>query len=133
MKYNSGSGKWENQDNTDNLNELTDVDLTGSSNTQVLKYNGDVWINNFVNLTELADTNITALNNGDILRYNSVSQKWETDTFNINDLDNVNITSVANNEVLKYNSSSGHHTTNFHSCIFGCYSTHFLLTIFRVH
>ena len=109
LKYNSEGGKWENQDNTDNLNELTDVDvdLTESSTNQVLKYNGSIWVNNFVNLTELADTNITTLNNGDILRYNSVSQKWETDTFNINDLDNVNITSVANNEVLKYNSSSG--------------------------
>jgi hypothetical protein len=86
------------------INDLADVNISGTSSGHFLYHNGTNWENLAATLTDLNDVIISTLNNGDILRYNSVSQRWETDTFNIDDLDNVNIVGVANNEVLKYNS-----------------------------
>jgi len=119
LKYNTTTGKWENQpDNvggTASLDNLTDTNITtpitnGSSliyNTSNGKWENVVVIDsNTDNLVDLTDTNISSVANNEILKYNSTSSKWENNNLLINEINDVNITSLQNGEVLKYNSSS---------------------------
>jgi len=79
LRYVQQNTRWENANNIDTLNELSDVTISSNLNNHVLKYNNStgVYENQFVNLTELADTNITTLNDNNILIYKIASQKWE--------------------------------------------------------
>lgn len=84
------------------LSDLTDVDISGQTVGQVLKYNGYKWAN--------ADES-----GGDLSNYYT---KSETNTLlagkadsadvpqNLQDLDNVTVTSATNGQVLKYNGSN---------------------------
>ena len=73
LRYIHANGRWENVNNIDTLNELSDVNVSSNLNNHVLKYNNStgVYENQFVNLTDLGDTNITTLANGNTLIYNN--------------------------------------------------------------
>jgi len=73
LRYVQQNTRWENVNNIDTLNELSDVTVSSNLNNQVLKYNNSlgVYKNDFLNLTDLGDTNITTLANGNILIYNN--------------------------------------------------------------
>ena len=73
LRYVQQNTRWENVNNIDTLNELSDVTISSNLNNQVLKYNNSlgVYKNDFLNLTDLGDTNITTLANGNILIYNN--------------------------------------------------------------
>jgi len=68
-----------NSTDTDNLNGLTDTNLTTPFvDNHVLKYSGGKWINDFLNLTGLSDVSITDTpGNGEVLAYNSATDKFE--------------------------------------------------------
>jgi hypothetical protein len=61
---------------------LTDVDIAGLTNGQILQYNSTLgkWENvdrTDINLSELGDVTIVAPTNGQVLVYNSSTSKWE--------------------------------------------------------
>jgi len=64
------------------LEGLTDVDIAGLINGQILQYNSTTgkWENvdrTDINLSELNDVSIVSPTNGQVLVYNSSTSKWE--------------------------------------------------------
>ena len=113
LRYDSSTGKWLNEtlvdNDTDNLQDLTDVNITSLVNGEILKYNStsSEWENSPHTLWNLDDVAISSLANNEILKYNSGSGNWENNNLLINEINDVNINNLQNNEVLKYNSSTG--------------------------
>ena len=113
LVYNTSNGKWENallvDNDTDNLVDLTDTNISSVANNEILKYNStsSKWENNNLLINEINDVNITSLQNGEVLKYNSGSGKWENqdNTDTLNELTDVTLTGSSNNQVLKYNGS----------------------------
>jgi len=111
--YNTSNSKWENSllvdNDTDNLVDLTDTNISSIANNEILKYNSTSgkWENNNLLINEIQDVNITSLQNGEVLKYNSGSGKWENqdNTDTLNELTDVTLTGSSNNQVLKYNGS----------------------------
>ena len=73
LRYVLANTRWENANNIDTLNELSDVSVSSNLNNHVLKYNhtDGVYKNAYLNVTDLGDTNITTLANGNTLIYNN--------------------------------------------------------------
>jgi hypothetical protein len=70
------------QGSPQSLAGLTDVDIAGLTNGQILQYNSTLgkWENvdrTDINLSELGDVTIVAPTNGQVLVYNSSTSKWE--------------------------------------------------------
>jgi hypothetical protein len=70
------------QGSPQSLAGLTDVDIAGLTNGQILQYNSTTskWENvdrTDINLSELGDVTIVAPTNGQVLVYNSSTSKWE--------------------------------------------------------
>ena len=113
LVYISAAGKWVNtvlqDNNTNNLVDLTDTNISSVANNEILKYNSDNsrWENNTIVINEIADVNITSLQGGEVLKYNSSSSKWENqnNTDTLNELTDVTLSNVINTQVLKFNGS----------------------------
>jgi hypothetical protein len=91
----------------DELNELSDVNTSGATSGQILKYNGASWTPVDNNLNGIDNVTITAPASNQILRYNgSVWINGDLSPFNIGDLGNVDTTGAANNKILKYNGTT---------------------------
>jgi hypothetical protein len=85
--YDTTTSQWENGAAGDvtvlDLEDLTDVTITGVTNGQVLKYDTATskWVNGAdsatVAMADITDVTITALTNGQALQYNTTTSKWE--------------------------------------------------------
>jgi len=98
------------------LDALTDTDLTGAANNDVLTFNGGTnkWEALAVpgvgalNLNDLNNVNTDVVENNQVLTYLSGTNRWEPTTLpevgalTLNDLDNVNTDNVATWDVLQY-------------------------------
>lgn len=69
------------------IDQLNDVEITGASSGNVLKYNGTQWVNDTIALSDIDDTlelstlvdiDVYDPANGDVLMYNSSSGNWES-------------------------------------------------------
>ena len=112
LKYESGV--WINasitDNNTDNLNDLTDTLLTSPfGEDEVLKYSGGKWKNGNIPIEKLSNVFISNLQDGETLRYVQANTRWENvnNTDTLNELSDVTISSNLNNHVLKYNHTDG--------------------------
>lgn len=91
-----------------------EVDTTGATVGQVLKYNGTKFIPSQDNvasagslaLSDISDVLLTSVQNGALLSYNSTSSKWVNSAFNLDGLSDVTIVSVANNDLVKWDSGT---------------------------
>ena len=93
-----------------------EVDTTGATVGQVLKYDGTKFIPSqdnvasagSLNLSDLSNVLITSVQDGSILSYSSASSKWVNAPLNLglDGLSDVSVTSVANKEVIIYDAGS---------------------------
>lgn len=106
LRYVHQNLRWENVNNIDTLNELSDVTVSSNLQNHVLKYNNSlgVYKNDFLNLTDLGDTNISTLVNDYSLIYNNGI--WSAGKVNINNLNGLTWTDVNNNEIIRKTSST---------------------------
>jgi len=63
------------QDRT--LATLGDVSISSPESGQVLKHNGENWVNSAINLGDLGDVLISSPADGEVLTYNASTGKWE--------------------------------------------------------
>jgi len=117
LRYNSGTGFWENYDlksefytktetdvayatvdHTHVLNDLTNVDTSGAVSGYALAYNGSSWVPTNLDSTYATDAALTA----------GLATKSNTShTHALNDLSNVTASVTGNNWVLQYSTSLG--------------------------
>lgn len=64
------------------IGEIPDVDITGVSTGQILKWDGNEFVTVDNNVNDLSDVNITSSTNNDILRYDAASSQWVNDSIN---------------------------------------------------
>lgn len=99
------------------LSDLTNVDVSGAANNNIIKYNSanQTWEvgTPVVTLGNLTDVDVSGAVTGNILRYNGVSETWELGTASdgggasaINDLTDVNTSGVSDGQSLVYNSGT---------------------------
>jgi len=69
------------------IDQLNDVQITGASSGNVLKYNGTQWVNDTIELADISDTielgtlddtDVYDPADGDVLTYNASSGNWES-------------------------------------------------------
>jgi hypothetical protein len=96
------------------LNELTDTDLTGATNNDVLKFNAGTnkWEpSDGSTLDALTDTDLTGAADGEVLQFNNATSKWESvavptlSAISLDDLTDVFLTSSPADagDVLQFN------------------------------
>lgn len=65
----------------DELNDLSDVNISGAAQGEALVWNGAEWVNGTVStvgsIDDLNDVDTTGKANADSLRYNATAQEWE--------------------------------------------------------
>jgi hypothetical protein len=98
-----------------------EVDTTGATSGQVLKFNGtkftpaadNVATAGSLNITDLADVLVSNISNGEILKWNNSSSKWVNSADNagtvinaLGDISDVTITSAATGDLLKWSGSA---------------------------
>jgi hypothetical protein len=98
-----------------------EVDTTGATSGQVLKFNGtkftpaadNVATAGSLNITDLADVLVSNISNGEILKWNNSSSKWVNSADNagtvinaLDDISDVTITSAATGDLLKWSGSA---------------------------
>ena len=93
-----------------------EVDTTGATVGQVLKYDGTKFIPSQDNvasagaltISDLSNVLITSVQDGSVLSYSSASSKWVNSPLNLglDGLSDVSVTSVANKEVIIYDAGS---------------------------
>ena len=100
------------------IDNLQDVAITSASNGQVLKFNGQQWVNatdstgtTISSIDDINDVTITSATNGQVLKFNGTSwvnaaDSTGTTISSIDDINDVAITSASEGQVLKYNGSS---------------------------
>ena len=86
------------------LADLTDVDLSGVTDGDILVYNSGIWYVLTPELSTLQDVDITGISNGDVLVYNAGT--WEVLTPELSTLQDVDITGIVNGNTLVYNSGT---------------------------
>lgn len=62
------------------IGEIPDVDISGVSAGQVLKWDGSGFVTVDNNINDISDVTITSSSNNDILRYDAGSSQWVNDT-----------------------------------------------------
>jgi hypothetical protein len=89
LKYESGAYTWavatagSPPPAIDELNDLTDVNISNPQNDEILQYDGNDWVNvtfpgtSVDSIEDLGDVTLTSLSDDQILQYNSVSGDWE--------------------------------------------------------
>lgn len=90
------------------LNDLADVNLDATVDTEVLKYDaaGNEWNNSTVELTELGDVELTAPDGAEVLKYDSGTSKWNNEAVALDELSDVVLTDPQNTQALKYDDGS---------------------------
>lgn len=100
------------------LSELTDVNLTGLADGEILEWDSTTskWIavtpsTGVTTLAALTDVNLAGLADGEILEWDTTTSKWIAVTPSsgasaLTSLTDVNVTGVANNDVLQYDSAT---------------------------
>ena len=98
-----------------------EVDTTGATSGQVLKFNGTKFIPaadnvataGSLNVTDLADVTVSSISNGEVLKWSSITSKWINSADNagtiinaLDDITDVTITSVATGDLLKWSGSA---------------------------
>jgi hypothetical protein len=98
-----------------------EVDTTGATSGQVLKFNGTKFIPaadnvataGSLNVTDLADVSVSNASNGEILKWSNSSSKWINSADNagtvinaLDDVADVTITSAATGDLLKWSGSA---------------------------
>lgn len=110
LRYNGLTSKWENTDETNTLNELTDVAILNPAMKHTLVYNTNTstFQNQLLNIDDLGDVDGSSLGNGKILQYNSTSAKWEVESLSLSlsNLSDVTITNIQAGNVLVWNGSA---------------------------
>lgn len=103
---------------TSSISGLSDVDVDGLTNGQILKYNStsQKWENSNESgggasaLTDLTDVSLSLPSDGQALIYDSDNNEWVNgdipDTDALEDLTDVTLSTPTNGQVLKYNSTS---------------------------
>ena len=99
--------------------DITEIDTTGATTGQVLKFNGtkftpaadNVATSGSLNITDLADVTISSVSNGEVLKWSNSSSKWVNSADNavisaLDDIGDVNITSAANGDFLRWNGTA---------------------------
>ena len=123
LRYVLANTRWENANNIDTLNELSDVSVSSNLNNHVLKYNhtDGVYKNAYLNVTDLGDTNITTLANGNTLIYNN--GVWAAGNISLSNFTNgtgisvtgtspnFTITNTAPDQVVTFNNGTGINVT----------------------
>ena len=111
-------GKTISATDTNEIENLTDVDITNLANGQILKYNStsQKWENGNESgggsstLAGLSDVDITSPSAGQGLVYDATNQEWVngnvSTSSSIDTLTDVNLTNLSNGQILKYNSTS---------------------------
>jgi len=101
------------------LDDLTDVEIVGQVNNDVLTYNGTSgnWepvapVAVASTLDDLTDVEVPAPNNNDVLTYNNTSGEWESVApasvpSTLDSLTDVEVPTPADGEVLTYNNGTG--------------------------
>jgi hypothetical protein len=71
------NGKWRNS--TVDIEDMSNVNISGATTGQVLRYNGSAWVNgaSMSAVSALTDVSLSGLAEGDALKYNATTQKWE--------------------------------------------------------
>jgi len=100
------------------LSDLFDIEFANLASGQVLKYNGEKWVNDTDNagtsissINDINDVTITSVANGQVLKWNGSAWVNATDnagtTINsLDDVGDVTITSAANGQFLKWNGTA---------------------------
>ena len=111
-------GKTISATDTNEIEDLQDVDITNLANGQILKYNStsQKWENGneggggSSTLAGLSDVDITSPSAGQGLVYDATNQEWVngnvSTSSSIDTLTDVNLTNLSNGQILKYNSTS---------------------------
>lgn len=99
-----GSGDLDISAGSSQLADLTDVSLTTPTNTQVLKFNGSVWVNGSVAYSEVSGTPTLAAvaSSGS---YTDLSNKPTIPT-DLNSLSDVVITTPAEDDIIRYDGAN---------------------------
>lgn len=109
---------WSTLSETVNLTGLSDVTISSPSSGQVLKYNGNAWINDadaagtsINSLDDIGDVVISSPSSGQVLKYNG--NTWVNGTDNagttinfLDDVGDVSVTGVVAGKVLQYNGNA---------------------------
>ena len=105
-----------------------EVDTTGATSGQVLKYNGtkfapaadNVATAGSLNITDLADVTVSGISNGQILKWSSSTSKWINSADNtgtvinaLDDIGDVTITTAATGDLLKWSGSAWINTAGY--------------------
>ena len=105
-----------------------EVDTTGATTGQVLKFNGTKFIPaadnvataGSLNITDLADVTVSGISNGQILKWSSSTSKWINSADNagtvinaLDDIGDVTITTAATGDLLKWSGSAWINTAGY--------------------
>jgi len=86
------------------LGDLRDVVLTTVAEGDILRYDGDDWVNSELSLNSLDAVTVTAPANNDIIKFNGTN--WVNSGLSFSTLPGVNLNSPEVNQVLKFNGTS---------------------------
>ena len=101
------------------LNDVGDVNVTGTPDDYYLKWNGTQWVAQPIELSDLLDVVIdgTTLADGQVIAYDSNDDEWQnidipTGATVLNDLTDVNATSPQEGNILRYDSGTSKWVSN---------------------
>jgi len=99
-KFNNDSGFLTNI-NSESINDLSDVTITGATSGEVLRYNGSAWVDATLAYSDLSGTptNVSTFTN-------DAGYLTDITGESIGDLSDVTITTATNGQVLSYNGSA---------------------------
>jgi hypothetical protein len=86
------------------LGDLSDIDLDNLAEGDILRYDGNDWVNDELSLNSLDAVTITAPANNDIIKFNGTN--WVNSGLSFSTLPGVNLNSPEVNQVLKFNGTS---------------------------
>lgn len=113
LRYDSTLNAWtaETVNLTYSLDSLSDVTISGVSNSQVLQYNSTSgqWQNVTLaaipgSIKDLSDVSDTDPTDGQLLQYNTTNSAWQPVTYGLADLSDVSITVPVDGQLLAYDS-----------------------------
>ena len=105
IEFHNGSA-WVNLVSSNELDQLSDVDLTSVQNLDSLIWNGSEWINQRLNLDDLGNVNISTPGAGEYLKYDDLANEWVNDTISIDNLSDVNAPTPLDKNSLVYDDAS---------------------------
>jgi hypothetical protein len=86
------------------LGDLSDINLGELSEGDILRYDGENWVNSELSLNSLDAVTITTPANNDIIKFNGTT--WVNSGLSFSTLPGINLNSPEVNQVLKFNGTS---------------------------